>query len=218
MLELEQKIHNCIKCKQVLGKAVRHYPVYAFGDPSGRPIVVVGLNPSDKEYENDHLSSGPSLDVRHNTQLHYFDDPEKVHGFFHEVERFFQGEVKEKLQWEKSPSERVGYLDLVKCPTIPSWTDLERAQQRQLVENCEGYLIEQLEQYTPKMIIAYGRDVGRWFAKKLGVEYKPFEATSAPLGKRHLHLLFVPQKQGPHSEPEILRIREEILKFLRTLR
>jgi hypothetical protein len=149
--------------------------------------------------------------------MNYFADPERVYDFFHEVERFFAGEVKDQLKWGRSPWEKVGCLDLVKCPTIPSWTDLKSAQRHHLIENCKGYLEKQLEQYAPRIIIAYGRDVGKWFEKKWRVQYKPFETAPMPLGNMEVQLLFVPQKQGSHSEPEILRIREKIVECLRTL-
>jgi hypothetical protein len=93
---------------------------------------------------------------------------------------------------------------------------LNSAQRHQLIDNCESYLEKQLKQYAPRVIIAYGRDVGKWFEKKWRVQYKPFETAPMPLGNRQVQLLFVTQKQGPHSEPEVLHIEEKIVACLLT--
>jgi hypothetical protein len=76
---------------------------------------------------------------------------------------------------------------------------------------------EQLEQYTPRIIIACGARVGKWFAKKFGVTYKEFDDRKVLLANREVHLLYVPQKQGPHSEPEIASIKGKMMEFMRTL-
>jgi hypothetical protein len=222
-LEAEQKL-SCDRCKSVLGEVIRHYPVFTFGDPTGKSIIVVGINPSDTEYNTDHILSEEPLE-RQNKQLHYFDEREKVHRFFRKVEDFFEGEVKEKLQWGESPWEKVGFLDLVKCPTFPMWSKLTakhvkvKGARRLLVNNCQGYLEEQLEQYAPRIIIAYGARVGKWFAQKYGdgkVMYKPLESSKITIADRKVDLLFVQQKQGPaHSEPDIKHVRDKLLEFLR---
>jgi hypothetical protein len=118
--ELERRVHNCNRCKRTLRNVIKHCPVYSFGDPTGRGVIVVGLNPSDNEYESGHLSKARSLALRHRSQLKYIGGKE-VYKFFHELERFFAGELKQQLQWEKSPWERVGFLDLV----VPYHTYME---------------------------------------------------------------------------------------------
>ena len=99
--------------------------------------------------------------------------------------------MKERLRWVNSPWEKVGYLDLVKCPTKCAkgqWSELTRKQQRQLVENCEEYLKEQLDIYTPRIIIPYGADVGRWFKRWLKLDEESVEtfedAKSTPKQQR----------------------------------
>jgi len=90
-----------------------------------------------------------------------------------------------------------------------------------LIKNCEDYLKEQLQIYAPKIIIPYGNDVGKWFKGWLKLDEgfdEAFEDTTTQLNNREVHLLFVPQRQGPHSKPEILWIRNEILKLLEHLR
>jgi len=216
MLDLEKKVHNCVKCKQTfLREIVSYHPVYSFGDPDGKEILVVGLNPSAREYSNDYLSNSPNIEERRKSQLTYFKC--RKYKYFNEIERFFGDEVKKKICWIRSPWEKVGHLDLVKCPTTSDrgqWNKISKRQQEELVRNCVGYLNEQLKLYKPKIIIPYGVYVGRWFAKYLKLNYEKFEDKKAQLNNREVHILFIPQRQGPHSKPEIVWIRKKMLKML----
>jgi len=219
MLDLERKVHNCMKCKQThLRKILPYPPVYSFGDPKGKEIMVVGQNPSSREYINGYLSNSPNIEERRKSQLTYFEH--RKYPYFDEIEKFLGGIVREKIGWVNLPWEKVGYLDLVKCPTTPlkvsgQWSRISKGQQEMLIRNCEGYLKEQLDFYKPKIILPYGADVGKWFAKYLNVRYEQFEDEKARLNNREVNLLFIPQRQGPHSKPEILWVRNKILKILR---
>lgn len=219
MLDLERRIHNCTKCKQKnLQKILRYPPVYSFGDPDGKEIMVVGQNPSSREYINGFLSDSPNIEERRKSQLTYFEN--RRYSYFNELERFLEGKVKQKIGWIEHPWEKIGYLDLVKCPTTPvagsgQWSRIPGNEQQILIRSCEGYLIEQLSLYKPRIILPYGSDVGRWFADHLNVEYEPFENGKAQLNSRRVNLLFVPQRQGPHTKPEILWVQDKILKMLR---
>lgn len=216
MLELEQRVHLCRKCKRepaLRAVMTPHYPVWSFGDPAGKEIIAVGQNPLDSEYESLALSSSRSIASRRNSQLHYFDDGKEVCGFFKEIERFFAYKATERMGSDKSPWEKVGFIDLVKCPTKCTWSKIRKAQQRQLIENCEEYLNEQLRSYKPRIIVAYGADVGRWFAKRLRIKYREFTSRTARLGDTEVHLVFVPQTQGPHSDPEILWVHRKLQRI-----
>ena len=59
MHELEKKVHSCRKCRRekTLSVIVKFSPVYSFGNPTGKDIVVVGQNPSAREYEEGFLSN-----------------------------------------------------------------------------------------------------------------------------------------------------------------
>ena len=218
MLELEKEVHNCTICKKTdLHKFLPYPPVYSFGDLEGKEIVVVGQNPSSMEYISGYLSNSTDIEERRKSQLTYFE--RRKYPYFNEVERFLGGEVKGKIKWTSLPWEKVGYLDLVKCPTTPltgsgQWSRIGNKQQKMLIRNCEGYLKEQLKLYKPKIILAYGADVGRWFAKYLDVEYEPFEDRKSELNDREVNLLFIPQRQGPHTKPEVLWVRNKIVKIL----
>lgn len=218
MLDLEKKIHNCTKCKQTdLRKILPYPPVYSFGNPYGKEIMVVGQNPSSREYISGYLSDSPNIEERRKSQLTYFE--RRKYPYFDELERFLGGKAREMIGWIDSPWEKVGYLDLVKCPTTPltgsgQWSRITPRQQRMLIENCRGYLKEQLNFYKPKIILAYGADVGRWFASYLNVRYEQFEDEIAQINRVEVNLLFIPQRQGPHTKPEILWVHYKILKML----
>lgn len=217
MLELEDKIHGCRKCKQehALSKILEYYPVYSFGNPSGKEIMVVGQNPSTTEYKEKFLSNDRSIARRRRSQLTYFE--RRSYAFFDEIGKFFEGEVKKRLNWTDSPWEKVGYIDLVKCATRCSkgqWSKIGAARQRLLIKNCEHYLKEQLGFYKPKIILAYGARVSKWLAEYLHVRYEGFEDRRAVLNDKDVHLLFVPQRQGPHSKPEVFWIKKKILNMI----
>jgi len=217
VLNLEKRVHSCTKCNQgFLRGILPHPPVYSFGNPEGKEIIVVGLNPSAREYINGFLSESSSIEERRKSQLAYFH--KRQYRYFSEIERFFGEEVKKEINWTSMPWERIGYLDLVKCPTKSDrgqWSKMSRKQQNALITNCEGYLKEQLAFYKPKIILAYGVDVSRWFANYLNVRYEEFEDQQSRLSYGQVRVLFIPQRQSPHSKPEILWIREKIMKILK---
>jgi uracil-DNA glycosylase len=125
--------------------------------------------------------------------------------------------VKSVLNWEEIPWERVGYLDLVKCPTRigkRQWTGLKPTQKERFVAHCEGYLKEQLKIYRPKILLVYGARVCKWFGDYLNVDCEDFEDAPAQLNGEPVHVLFVQQRQGSQTKPEIDWVRKKILKML----
>ncbi|MEM3011511.1 MAG: hypothetical protein QXE76_06845, partial [Candidatus Bathyarchaeia archaeon] len=91
------------------------------------------------------------------------------------------------------------------------WSKINKTLRREFIRNCEGYLKEQLNLYKPQIILPYGVDVGRWFANYLNLKYEQFEDKDAQLNNTRVHVLFIPQRQGPHSKPEIRWVRRKIL-------
>jgi len=135
LLRLEARVHNCTRCRQnkLLSEILSYPPVYSFGDPHGKHIMVVGQNPSIREYTDGFLSDDRSIAVRRRSQLNYFENRKTTYMFFDEIANFFQDKVKERMHWVDSPWEKVGYLDLVKCPTKCAkgqWSKLPGTQQR----------------------------------------------------------------------------------------
>lgn len=213
MLDLENSVHNCVKCKDSLRDILCGPPIYSFGNLEGKEILVVGMIASEKEYSNNYLSNSPYVEERRKSQLTYFERLKYLPRYFKEIARFFENEVNKKVGWKHMPWEKVGYVDLVKCPARSNvgWSKINKTLRREFIRNCEGYLKEQLNLYKPQIILPYGVDVGRWFANYLNLKYEQFEDKDAQLNNTRVHVLFIPQRQGPHSKPEIRWVRRKIL-------
>jgi len=214
--ELEKKVHMCKICNQTdLKDAIFHHPVYSFGDPSGKEILVVGINPSTKEFEGKYLSESGDLSERHQSQMAYFQ--QHYYDFFKKIEEFFGGKVKEKIGWVDSPWEKIGFIDLVKCSTRTAkgqWGGLKGSQKTRLIKNCQKHLINQLEELKPKIIIPYGAKVCKWFSKRYNIAYEPFTSQIVFTEGKETRILFLNQKQGPYSKDTIEKIRNEILLII----
>jgi len=226
MNALESEVHKCILCKPKYCEIMPFPPVYSFGDPAGKPVILIGLNPSRKEFEakkgKRFLSISENAEDRRACQLSYFE--RKPHTYFKNVVQFFEGAAKKKLGYKKIPWEKVGVLDLVKCATVieeGQWSELSDGQQDELIENCERHLIKQLKLYSPRVVIPYGVDVCKWFrandpqnslSKKDPIDgYTTFKAI---IEGETFHGLYVPQRQGPHSKPEIEWVQTELARLL----
>ena len=214
--ELEKKVHKCKICNQTdLKDAIFHHPVYSFGDPSGKEILVVGINPSTKEFEDKYLSDIGDLSERHQSQMAYFQ--QHYYDFFKKIEEFFGGKVKGKIGWVDSPWEKIGFIDLVKCSTRTAkgqWGGLKGSQKRRLIKNCQKHLISQLEELKPKIIIPYGADVCKWFSKRHNIAYEPFTSQIVFTEGKETKILFLKQKQGPYKVDVVENIRNELYQMI----
>jgi hypothetical protein len=206
--ELELAVHTCTKSKESdLKQVIKHYPLYSFGALENKPLLVVALNPSTVEYEKKYVSESPDPAVRQQSQINYFNRP--YYGFFTKLEKFFQNEAKQALNWQKTPWEKVGFTDLAKCPTRNSkgqWTQLTPSQKRRIINNCQGFLIEQIKQAKPKAILAYGTDACKWF-------YPGYTLDDAYATVQNQPIILVPQRQGGYPNQIIEIVQQEITKI-----
>lgn len=215
---LMNAILNCRECKDQsnLGKHFPNdcLPVCCFGDPLGKEAFVVGINPSRAEYDSGYLEKDMAKALE--SQMTYFDRRE--YRFFDEIARFFDDDViTAKLGIVKDLWERVGYLDLVKCVTTGNkeqWNGLKTSVKKETIENCQDFLERQLDLYQPRLIIAYGKDVGIWFGMK-DSDKEEFNVITSPrkLGFQY-GVIYVPQRQGKHSRPEVNEVKEKIKESL----
>ena len=223
---LMKQILECRKCTQ--SNNVKKYipnckPVCCFGDPfdkngNAKKVFVIGINPSEAEYTRRYLENDPERALE--SQLDYFD--KEPYRFFNELARFFDdNEVKTRLNVERSIWDKVGCLDLVKCVTRTTkgkqWNDLRPSEKNTILKNCENFLEEQLSRYKPKLIVAYGKDVGKWFGIQR-FESEEFDFISNP---RRLpfeyRAIYVPQRQGKHSRPEVNEVKAKIREALSSI-
>ena len=158
MNAVESKVHKCTLCKPKYSKIMPYPPVYSFGDPAGKPVILIGLNPSRKEFEERKgkrfLSLSKSPDDRRSSQMTYFQ--RKPHTYFKNIVPFFDGPAKKKLGWTTAPWEKVGVLDLVKCVTENEkgqWSKLGDPQKDALIRNCRDYLFKQLRLYRARAAV-----------------------------------------------------------------
>ena len=161
---------------------------------------MVGLNPSTREYEDNYVSSSHDPEKRHKSQMNYFQ--QGYYGFFTKLETFFHGEAKMALKWVNTPWEKVGFTDLAKCPTRNEkgqWTQLKTSQKRRIINNCQQYLVEQIDTIKPRAIIAYGADACRWF-------YPGYTQDDAFTTMTNKPVILVPQTQGGYP----IQIRETV--------
>jgi dsRNA-specific ribonuclease len=214
--KLEDQVHTCRICHHTdLDEVIFHHPVYSFGDITGKEILVVGINPSTREYEDGYLSESKNPLERHQSQLTYFQ--RNYYNFFKKIEAFFESQVQEKIGWIHSPWEKVGFVDLVKCPSRSGktqWGGLRTKQKRELILNCHNHLVNQLDQLQPRIIIPYGADVCKWFSRQYNTAFKPFTSQTITTDGTEKRILFLYQKQGPYSKDTIEKIRNEITQII----
>jgi len=230
---LLQKILSCKKCKEQsdLSKYFPRdcLPVCSFGDPlddAGKPkkVFIVGINPSDAEYNGrrPHLKKSPKEEAL-KSQLKYFAEFfAERYGYFKKIEEFFNDkEINAKLGIEsENVWERIGYLDLVKCVTKSSkstqWNGLKKSEKKKIVKNCQYFLKRQLSPYKPRLIVGYGKDVGVWFKEGKPPSYE--EEFNFIVNPRRFEfqyqVIYVPQRQGKHSRPEVNEVKSKIKQGL----
>jgi hypothetical protein len=207
--ELELKIHNCTLCKlNDLSRVVKYYPIISFGELIDKPLLVVGLNPSTREYEDGFVLNNRDPLKRHRSQMTYFDSG--YYAFFKKLEKFFQGKAREALGWKKTPWEFVGFTDLAKCPTRNNkgqWTQLKISQKRRIIKNCELYLLDQIKENMPRALLAYGTDVCRWFYPEYTRDNDAFTTRN---WLNNFPVLLVPQSQTAYPKQIIKSVQEKI--------
>jgi len=124
-----------------------------------------------------------------------------------------------------APWEKVGYLNVVKCVTKANngqWSKVPPSEKKTIMENCQGYLVEQMLLYKPQLIVAYGKPACDWFGKystppprnygssTISIEDKSRIVSSA--------IAFVYQKHGGHFNPdEMGKIRGAIVSAFKSL-
>ena len=215
----EIMMHTCTKCKDLeVGTAIQYYPIISFGDPENKPVIVVGINPSTREYEKNYVSKSQSIEERHQSQMNYF--KKKPYTFFKHVMKYFQNPVRDKLGWKRIPWEKVGYLDIVKCPVrmhphaSSQWSSLSKSQRKEIINNCSPYLFMQLERLQPNLVMAYGADVCRWFYSDYSSD-DAFTVKNCNMFNRiNVKVVFVPQTRGSHPQHIIDTVKARISENL----
>jgi len=218
LTEFDKLVHNCTECKELpFGYAIKYYPIISFGNPVNKPLLVIGLNPSDHEYVGNYVSNSNLIEERHRSQINYF--MKKPYTFFKNLMKFFDNPVKNKLGWARSPWEKVGYLDIVKCPTRKNlragnqWSYFSETEKEKILMNCSPYLALQLRSLSPKLLMAYGKDVCRWFYPNYEEKTDAFLVRKCKvLTVFEGNVVLVPQTRGSHSAEKIQKVKKTIIE------
>jgi hypothetical protein len=190
--QLEYEVHNGIKCKAEYNTVICFYPVYSFGNPFGKKIIVIGLNPSTQEYEKGFLRDDFSLENRRFDQLKYFKRP---------YYKFFSRARPAKIFKKNGRAEQ--------------WSGLDESQKYGIIDNCKDYLLKQLELYKPKLIIPYGKNICEQIGEIFNVLPKKYGITEIKNNSHNLNVLFLYQIQRlRHSDSEISKIQSLILSLI----
>ena len=94
---------------------------------------------------------------------------------------------------------------------------MRQCQKDYILRNCEDFIIKQLRIYKPKIIIPYGVYVCEWIANHLSIPYDKYESFKVKLDRWLTQGIFIPQRQGNHSKPEIQWVQRELAAILRSL-
>jgi hypothetical protein len=73
--------------------------------------------------------------------------------------------------------------------------------------NCQSFLIEQIKELFPRLIVAYGTDVCRWFYPGYS---RDDDAYSTVKWLDIIPVLLIPQTQGGYSRPIIRHLQRSV--------
>jgi uracil-DNA glycosylase len=161
-------------------------PVLFFGDIFSAEIATVGLNPSNREYVDQHgellSGSGQRFATLHSLgavdrasltdaqcdeatrwMQGYFDAGKPVYGWFTGLERVARG-------FGASLAERSAvHLDLVQEPTHPTWSALPRDERDRLLDRDLQFLAWQIRRFPFRAVICSGKTASVHVRRALGV-------------------------------------------------
>lgn len=134
-------MNNCKKCEPHGFSFSKAYPPTSLiAGHATSPVWIVGLNPAgDPPDTVDELRS-------------YFTSGTKVHPYFR---RFLP--VSQELFRSFGREDGAAHMDLVKCHSS-AWPP-PGGSAEQVIANCEGYLLEQIHEHRPALIVCNGREV-----------------------------------------------------------
>jgi len=143
-------MNQCNKCHEYGLQFNRSYKPEEFLEGKvNSDVWIVGLNPGQEEAWTDEPRNVDDL-------ADCFNDLEDIHSYFKDFKK-----VSPKLFAKFGKNNGVAHTDLVKCSSKNWPPKLCKGikNQRQLINNCKGYLEQQIDLHKPKMIICNGAPV-----------------------------------------------------------
>lgn len=141
---------SCKKCeKHGLNFHRRYSPDEFLEGKSNSKIWIIGLNPAVKDLGWNDIERGTE------ELSNAFDEIEKRHPYFKNFKK-----VSLVLYDLFGKSEGVAHTDLVKCSSS-SWppNNLKGKVANNIINNCHPYLVKQIKEHKPRMIICNGAPV-----------------------------------------------------------
>lgn len=152
---------TCNKCSKYGLNFNRPYSPEQFleGHPSSR-VWIIGLNPKGKTTYHDNKRTQEDL-------RNYFNDKSGVHEYFSDFKK-----VSRTIYDLMGKDNGVAHTDLVKC-YAPQWPPGKAKNSRDkkiIIENCVGYLKQQLSISSARLLICNGADVWQYIKSFIRVE------------------------------------------------
>jgi uracil-DNA glycosylase len=149
---LAKEVYNCEKCEDLGVKRIPDkglVPEFMVGNFEAK-IWIVGLNPKLRKRQDGIMDPKDSKKFdRYFKRIPNFDD----FGYSY-FKRIKDHVFLEDWEWGRD----VAYVDLVKCASREIDKSFEKAK-----DNCGDYLERQIKLLKPKLIIANGIAVSKWF-------------------------------------------------------
>lgn len=218
---------DCDDCRQAMGN---NYPaVWFFGRPENKKVFIVGLNPSMSEFTKGFIRYQGLDEGQYEAHLReYFDRGH--YAFFEDLMPIFKNdELAMKMGYSLHPWDRVGYLDIVKCPTRGGWESFKKNRDcfNKVLLNCRKYIDDQFKSYAPRILLLCGGDARKmWFEKSFKRSIKEntlrrihqfcyYDYVFEHEGKTHYALAFRQLSQYPrYFNEEITFIRSWLVDKL----
>jgi len=144
-------MHDCTKCQQYGMRFKRNYlPVEFIEGKKDSQIWIVGLNPAaEQDWEDPRTTEDLEK---------YFDVPDDIHGYFKDFKT-----VSEVLFGNFGKNGGTAHTDLVKCSSKSFPPKTAKGKTTAIViDNCKGFLEEQIKTHKPKIIVCNGVEVSRF--------------------------------------------------------
>jgi uracil-DNA glycosylase len=152
--DLAKEVYNCEKCEDLGVKRIPDkglVPEFMVGNIEAK-IWVVGLNPKLRKRQDGIMDPNDSKYFESYLKRSYTFDFN--YGYFKRIKDHV---FPEDWKW----GEDVAHVDLVKCPSRGIDKSFEKAK-----DNCCDYLERQIKLLKPKLIIANGIAVSKWFKSR----------------------------------------------------
>lgn len=145
--------YKCDKCKSIGLKFSRNYKPEEFIEgKTSSSIWIIGINPArESDWEDSRTKDDLSK---------HFDD-HKRHQYFRSFES-----VSRRLYNQLGDEYGVAHTDLIKC-FRKNLKGLKSKELSQVVDNCQGYLLQQIRIHRPELLICNGSTVSQTIQKLL---------------------------------------------------